>query len=139
METGGFKGRSRAVERDELYASLSARLGIPTRDIVAEYGMTELTSQYYDTHGSRSSIQRVKSSPPWLRALVVDAEGRSLAHGEVGYLRHIDLANRSSVIAVQTEDRGYLTETGFVLLGRDLDAPLRGCSLDAEELISRRR
>jgi hypothetical protein len=138
METGGFKGRSRVVERDDLYDGIAARLGIAREAIVAEYGMTELTSQWYDAPATRGARLRSKAGPPWLRALVVDAEGRELPPGEPGFLRHVDLANRSSVLAVQTEDRGYATPDGFVLLGRDMDAPLRGCSLDAEELVARR-
>ncbi len=139
METGGFKGRSRIVERDELYARLSALLGIPQERIVAEYGMTELASQYYDAPDARAAAPRVKIAPPWLRSLVVDAQGREVAPGETGFLRHIDLANRSSVIAIDTEDRGYAQAGGIVLLGRDADAPPRGCSLDAEELLGRTR
>lgn len=135
METGGFKGRARVVERADLYASLEAALGIAQHDIVAEYGMTELVSQFYDTPASRTSLARVKASVPWLRTLVLDANGREVGPGETGYLRHVDLGNRSSVIAIDTEDRGYATPDGIVLLGRDADAPLRGCSLDAEARI----
>jgi Acyl-protein synthetase, LuxE len=138
METGGFKGRTRAIERDELYERIARSLGIPRECIVAEYGMTELCSQYYDASNSRRLAPRIKTGPPWLRALTVDADGREVAPGETGFLRHVDLANRSSVIAIQTEDRGYLSADGFVLLGRDRDAPLRGCSLDAEELAAGR-
>jgi Acyl-protein synthetase, LuxE len=139
METGGFKGRTRVVERAELYAQASALLGVPTDAIVAEYGMTELSSQYYDAFGSRARIEpRVKVAPPWLRAIVVDGEGRPLPHGVVGAIRHVDLANRGSVIAVETEDLGALVEDGLVLLGRDQGAELRGCSLDAETLLARR-
>jgi len=137
METGGFKGRSRAVSREELYAELEARLGVPAEAIIAEYGMTELTTQYYDAPRRRSACTRIKVAPPWLRTLVVDGEGRELPPGEVGFLRHIDLGNRSSVVAVQTEDRGYASGEGIVLLGREIDAPARGCSLDAEDLLSR--
>jgi len=136
METGGFKGRARVVERAELYASLEAALGIAQHDIVAEYGMTELVSQFYDTPASRTSSQRVKASVPWLRTLVLDTNGDEVAPGEIGFLRHVDLGNRSSVIAIDTEDRGYATPEGIILLGRDIDAPLRGCSLDAEHLAS---
>ena len=136
METGGFKGRARVVERSELYAALEAVLGIAQRDIVAEYGMTELVSQCYETKASRESSTRVKASVPWLRTLVLDANGREVAPGRTGYLRHVDLGNRSSVIAIDTEDRGYSTPEGIVLLGRDIDAPLRGCSLDAEDVKS---
>ena len=139
METGGFKGRSRIVERGELYARLAAHLGIPEGRIIAEYGMTELASQYYDAPFSRGAAPRVKIAPPWLRTLAVDERGCELPPGETGFLRHIDLANRSSVIAIDTEDRGYAQDGGIVLLGRDADAPPRGCSLDAEELLGRSR
>ena len=137
METGGFKGRVKAVAREELYARTERALGVAQREVVAEYGMTELLSQFYDTPQSRASAVRVKAGPPWLRTLVVDAAGNAVPQGTTGYLRHVDLANVSSVLAIDTEDRGYAVEGGFVLLGRDLDAPPRGCSLDAEALYAR--
>lgn len=149
METGGFKGRTRVVERAQLYAAASERLGVPIDAIVAEYGMTELSSQYYDALESRSFIEpRVKVAPPWLRPVIVDGEGRPLPRGVVGAVRHVDLANRGSVIAIETEDLGVLVETqtapgmppaaGLVLLGREQGAELRGCSLDAESLFADR-
>ena len=137
METGGFKGRSRIVEREQLYEAASVRLGIPTSSIVAEYGMTELCSQYYDAHASRSATQRVKIWPPWLRPIVVDPQGTPVPEGIIGAIRHIDCANRSSVIAIETEDLGALTADGLVLIGRERGAALRGCSLDAEDLAAR--
>ena len=132
METGGFKGRTRTVERDELYASLAALFELPQDRIVAEYGMTELTSQYYDaTFGA----VRVKRGPPWLRSRVTAPDGTTLPTGTVGALVHVDLANRSSCVAVQTEDLGIATDGGgIILLGREHGAQLRGCSLDAEQL-----
>jgi hypothetical protein len=153
METGGFKGRTRVVERAVLYAETSARLGVPIEAIVAEYGMTELSSQYYDAFASRGRVEpRVKIPPPWLRPIVVDGEGRPLPRGVVGAIRHVDLANRGSVIAIDTEDLGALVDApadgdavaashaqpGLVLLGREQGAELRGCSLDAESLLARR-
>jgi hypothetical protein len=143
METGGFKGRTRSVERGELYAGLARCFGVGLEAIVAEYGMTELTSQYYDEPEPRGSGERAKSGPPWLRAIVVGADGREVAPGEIGLLRHVDLANRGSVLAVQTEDLALRLPprrrgAGFVLLGRDPRARLRGCSLDAEALLARR-
>lgn len=144
METGGFKGRTRVVERAQLYGAASERLGVPLDAIVAEYGMTELSSQYYDALESRSRIEpRAKIAPPWLRPIVVDGDGRPLPRGVVGAIRHIDLANRGSVIAIETEDLGALvdlgsTAAGLVLLGREQGAELRGCSLDAESLLARR-
>ncbi len=139
METGGFKGRARVVDRAALYRETSARLAVPIGAIVAEYGMTELSSQYYDDPSGRDTIERrVKVAPPWLRPIVVDGDGRPVPHGVVGAIRHIDLANRGSVIAVETEDLGALVPAGLVLLGREQGAELRGCSLDAETLLARR-
>jgi Acyl-protein synthetase, LuxE len=129
METGGFKGRTRIVERAELYGRLTRLFDIPQTRIVAEYGMTELTSQYYDG-GSR-----VQHAPPWLRPRVVDPRGATVATGVVGTLVHVDLCNRSSCVAIQTEDLGAsMEEGGIVLIGREGGAQLRGCSLDAEAL-----
>jgi len=142
METGGFKGRSRIVERADLYADFCERFASTMDIIVAEYGMTELTSQYYDDvlvekHPADVTGARVKLAPPWLRARVVGLDGKTLPNGTVGTLVHVDLANRSSCIAVQTEDLGVQFDEGLVLLGREQDASLRGCSLDAEELLRR--
>jgi hypothetical protein len=137
METGGFKGRTRIVAREDLYARTAAAFGIDESAIVAEYGMTELSSQYYDSHASRNTRTRVKTWPPWLRPIIVDPQGRPVAPGIVGAIRHIDCANRSSVVAIETEDLGALTDAGLVLVGRERGAELRGCSLDAEDLASR--
>ncbi len=48
METGGYKGRSRELPKDQLHALITQRLGIPASHIVCEYGMSELSSQAYD-------------------------------------------------------------------------------------------
>ena len=133
METGGFKGRTRIVKRDDLYAELARVFAIPPERIIAEYGMTELTSQYYD---STFDATRVKRAGPWLRSRVVGPDGKTLPAGVVGALAHIDLANRSSCIAVRTEDLGLAIGDGIVLIGREQGAQLRGCSLDAEQLRS---
>jgi hypothetical protein len=137
METGGFKGRTRIVGRDELYARAATAFGIDEAAIVAEYGMTELCSQYYDSAASRWSDRRLKLPVPWLRPIVVDISGDPLPDGVVGAIRHIDCANRSSAVAVQTEDLGVITAGGLLLLGREEGAALRGCSLDAEDLLRR--
>ncbi len=135
METGGFKGRTRVVERADLYADICERFALPVEAIVAEYSMTELSSQYYDAPSMRSLPTRVKLAPPWLRARVVGPDGATLADGTVGALVHVDLANRSSCLAVATEDLGVAHDGGFILIGREHGAALRGCSLDAEELL----
>ncbi|HEY1655738.1 MAG TPA: hypothetical protein VGF86_11535 [Candidatus Tumulicola sp.] len=145
METGGFKGRTRAIERSDLYARLQNAFEVDAAAIVAEYGMTELTSQYYDDvllRAGGGDVRR-KAAPPWLRARVVGPDGTTLPDGTVGALVHVDLANRASCLAISTEDLGVRfaepSGTGlgtFVLLGRESGASLRGCSLDAETLSS---
>lgn len=132
IRTGGFKGRSRIVEPSELEESICTRFGIAQDAIVSEYGMTELSSQYY-----RAGTSAAYAGPPWLRTRVVGPERTTLARGAIGSLLHIDLSNRSSCIAVQTEDLGMETAEGLVLIGRDREASLRGCSLDAETLAIR--
>ncbi|MDQ2662672.1 MAG: hypothetical protein M3Y18_01405 [Candidatus Eremiobacteraeota bacterium] len=139
METGGFKGRAVAIDRETLYRDASDVFGIPGSAIIAEYGMTELTSQYYDLPSSRSSPVRVKVGPPWLRHRIIGPDGAAVPRGTVGALAHVDLANRSSCIAIATEDLGVAVPGGFVLLGRDANAELRGCSLDAESLLAAAR
>ena len=49
LETGGYKGRSRALPKAELHALITERLGVPPSHIVCEYGMSELSSQAYET------------------------------------------------------------------------------------------
>jgi hypothetical protein len=138
METGGFKGRTRIVEPRQLYAELADTFGIAQDRIVAEYGMTELTSQYYEDVLLRERGDpretRLKKAPPWLRTRAVGPDGKTLPHGVVGALVHVDIANRASCVAILTEDLGATTADGLILLGRERGAALRGCSLDAEEL-----
>lgn len=126
METGGFKGRARSIPRDRLYKRALGCFGIDGARIVSEYGMTELTSQYYDGR-----------APAWLRGRAVAPDGSTLPDGVVGALVHVDLANRSSCVAVQTEDLGARDGDRIELLGRAADAEPRGCSLDAETLRGR--
>ncbi|MBX6363093.1 MAG: long-chain fatty acid--CoA ligase [Gemmatimonadetes bacterium] len=145
MDTGGFKGHRREVPSEALRADYRDLLGIPETHVVNEYGMTELLSQYYDaalhdhTRGHARDARR-KLGPPWLRAVVADPETlEPLPPGEVGILRHVDLANLDSVLAVQTEDLGREVEGGFLLLGRAAGAAPRGCSIAADLLIQAAR
>ncbi len=141
METGGFKGRVREISKSRLYAECEKRLGIDKRFCVSEYGMTELSSQFYDTtlKDRFLKIKRkpFKEGPAWIRTLVIDPRsGREAKKGRAGLLRHFDLANRGSVLAVQTEDMGRAVGEGFELLGRASGAELRGCSLNYEEFLN---
>jgi hypothetical protein len=139
MDTGGFKGRSREVTRAELYEAIEDGLGIAPEWCVNEYGMTELSSQFYDgAAGSAAPVaERVHVGPAWVRTLAADPETlRPLPHGEVGILRHCDLANLNSVMSIQTADLGFTTPAGFRVLGRATGAEARGCSIAMDDLLS---
>jgi hypothetical protein len=137
METGGFKGRSRVLERGALHRAISAALGVPEARIVNQYGMCELASQFYEPSLRCGRVVSAKAIPPWVRTRVVDpASFADVAAGEAGMLVHYDLANTGSVLAVQTSDAGRLVADGLEVLGRLPGAEARGCSLAAEALLA---
>jgi len=134
FETGGYKGRSRMVPPTELARRLDERLALPAGSIVREYGMTELTSQFY-TAAIRGGDPDLFRPPHWARVRVLDPETLQEAPpGTTGLICIFDLANLSSAIHLLTEDLGVAEEGGFRLLGRAAGAELRGCSLTVEEL-----
>jgi hypothetical protein len=138
MDTGGDKGASRRLSRNGLLHACWSTFAIPGYFCVNEYGMSELSSQYYDNviaerHAGRHR-PRAKVAPPWLRTLVVDpATLRPVAPGGRGLLCHFDLANAGTAVAVLTEDVGTAGEDGLQLLGRAAGAEMRGCSLAIDE------
>jgi hypothetical protein len=141
MDTGGFKGRSRVVPEEELRATYIDRLGIPGASCINEYGMTELTSQFYDSTlcdhwvGAGDRARR-KRGPAWVRTRVVDPDTlEPLPDGHTGLLQHFDVANAGSVLAIQTEDLGVIVQDGFRVLRRASGAPPRGCSIAMDELL----
>jgi len=140
MDTGGFKGQSREITRQELYVMARDFLGIPRDACVNMYGLTEHSTQFIDStihdrvHGITGP--RHKIVPPWARTVVVDSETlEPLPEGEAGLLIHYDLGNRNSVFAVLSEDMGYALGGGFELLGRAKGAEARGCSIAIDELL----
>jgi len=137
METGGYKGRSRTMPKEELHSLITRRLGVPLSHIVCEYGMSELSSQAYDRIAGHdvsrfnvSTLQRTFRFPPWARARIVSPETETLVKdGEAGLIQVFDLANVRSVMAIQTEDLAVRRGDGFELVGRAHLAEPRGCSL----------
>jgi hypothetical protein len=128
LETGGYKGRSRALPKAAIHQLISRRLGIDLARIVSEYGMSELSSQAYDRVAGASG--GAFHFPPWARAEVISAEtGRAAKEGETGLLQVHDLANVRSVQAVLTGDLATKRGEGFDLLGRAEAGAPRGCSL----------
>lgn len=134
FETGGTKGRTRAIARAELLERAARWLGVFADSVVAEYGMTELTSHAY-TAVLTGGDPALFVPPPWLRVRALDpATLDELPPGATGLLAFFDLANVGSALHVLAEDLGSVEPGGFRLAGRAPDADLRGCSLTAEEL-----
>jgi hypothetical protein len=138
LDTGGFKGQSRELAADEFYDGISAALGITRSACINMYGMTELSTQFYDD--GNETCPSLKSGPHWIRSRVVDPiTGRDLPEGTTGVLVHHDLAHFNSVSAILTEDAGIIEPGGFRLLGRVDGADSKGCSVAVEEFLKAAR
>lgn len=132
VDTGGAKG-GRTMSRAGILKAAWRFLHIPAYLCVAEYGMTELLSQWYDdalrSRWAGDFRPRAKVGPAWVRTLVVDPVTlEPVKRGERGILRHVDLAACEGVSAVQTLDIGVEAGAGFEVLGRATGADARGCS-----------
>jgi hypothetical protein len=148
MQTGGFKGRSREVEAGELRLQIAAAFEVPASHVVAEYGMTELSSQLYEGTLAASlgalgapSEPGIYCPPPWVRVTAVDPltllPAPRVEGVTTGLARIVDLANVDSAVAVQTSDVVAISEAGIRLLGRAPGATPRGCSLAIDAMLSR--
>jgi hypothetical protein len=134
LDTGGFKGQSRELELDEFYDALSRTFGVPRSRCINMYGMTELSTQFYDN--GNAVCPSVKSGPHWIRTRVVNPlTGASVPKGEQGVLAHTDLAHFNIVTTILTEDAGIETDDGFLLLGRAAGAEAQGCSMAVDEFL----
>jgi hypothetical protein len=134
LDTGGFKGQSRELELNEFYDALSETFGLPRNRCINMYGMTELSTQFYDK--GNDVCPSVKTGPHWIKTRVVNPlTGVAVAKGETGILAHTDLANFNSVMTLLTEDSGIETDDGFLLLGRAAGAQAQGCSMAVDEFL----
>ncbi|HKQ79904.1 MAG TPA: hypothetical protein VJ810_39795 [Blastocatellia bacterium] len=151
MDAGGYKGRSRELERTDFVKWACELLGLPRERVVNLLGMTELASQIYDGSLANSirrtagdAAETMKEPPPWMRTKVIDPttiESGDL--GEIreaerpGLLRHLDLANVERPMVIQSDDIGIWRKTaevsGFEILRRARGSEPRGCSLSVEE------
>jgi Acyl-protein synthetase, LuxE len=149
MDAGGYKGRSREIGRDTFVRWAAQLCGVPPGHVVNLLGMTELASQIYDQlppGAAARTAWRRKVPPPWVRTAVVDPRRigpdgpEPVEDGELGLLRHLDLANVERPIMIQSEDVGRVVPAdgawrrGFEIVGRAKGAEPRGCSLSVEDL-----
>jgi len=136
IETGGTKGKSRELSRTELYRDLSTAFGIPEASIISEYGMCELACQAYDFLPQGQVLplaERRFRFPVWVKLAVITAPGCSATVGR-GALMVDDPFRLDAPWPVRTEDLAELDGQTFRLIGRAPTQPLKGCSLQAEEL-----
>lgn len=128
MDTGGMKGRNVQITRPAFVRRVEEMLGIAPDQCINEYGMCEMSSQFYG-RGAKSHLE----GPAWTRTLIINPDtGEEVPTGQPGLLRHFDLANVDSVMAIQTDDQGQAESSGFEFLGRSATASLKGCSLEME-------
>lgn len=134
LDTGGYKRQARELPLDEFYDSLAAAFGVPRGRCINMYGMTELSSQFYDA--GNATVPSVKSGPHWIRTRVLDPlTGQDVPAGQRGVLAHCDLANFNSATTILTEDVGVAVAGGFLLLGRAEGADAKGCSIAVQEFL----
>ncbi len=138
LDTGGFKSQSRDMPMNEFYEQLASTFGISRADCINMYGMTELSTQFYDA--GNAVVPSVKRGPHWIASRLVDpVTGQDVPAGERGILAHTDLGNVNSVCTILTQDVGVATDGGFLLLGRAEGAQAKGCSLAVEEFLGAAR
>lgn len=121
---GGYRGKFGECTREMYYRQCLEILGVPEEYCVNVLGMAECTTNFVDStlRDSLNGIKRRrhKTNHKWAKVVAFDIEtcSRPLPEGEVGLLRHYDLANLPTVLVVQTENLGYQTGDGFEVLGR---------------------
>ena len=124
IETGGMKGKMEEKTRNELHTILREKFHIDR--VYSEYGMTELLSQAYCSHGEEFEL------PPWMQILIreVNDPKTFMEEQRTGGINVIDLANIYSCCFISTQDLGKKTSPNtFEVLGRFDNADIRGCNL----------
>ena len=134
LDTGGFKGQSREITPDEFYTQLSNTFGVSRKNCINMYGMTELSTQFYDN--GNEVCPSVKTGPHWIKSRVINPLTKlDVARGETGVLVHCDLAHFNIVSTILTEDAGIEFDNGFLLLGRAAGKEAKGCSMAVDEFL----
>lgn len=122
---GGYRGRFGELSQEDYFGLAAEVLGIPPSHCVNVLGMAESATNFFDDTLRRNlrgepAGQRLRRCPPWARTEAVGVETlQPLPDGEIGLLRHYDLVNLPTVLAVQTDNLGYTTADGsFQIVGR---------------------
>lgn len=130
LDAGGFKGRSRELDRNGFLKMMQSFFGLPEAKCFNLYGLTETASQFY------SCAREPKKPPHWTKVRICDPLTlQDVAVGEQGVPVLYDLANVARPAVILTDDIGVsFGEEGFDVSGRASGSAPRGCSLSLEEV-----
>lgn len=136
LDSGGFKGRSHEIHPITLRRSIEQIFGIPKENQINLLGMTELSSQLYDSGKVIYGQDYLEACPikvndPWTDTIVIDPCSGEKSKG-IGMLRHIDMAIYDRPCAILTADIGISVDEGFCFVRRACGYKNRGCSLTQE-------
>lgn len=137
VDTGGFKGITREVSRYELKKLCLSHFSVPPEACVNEYGMSELSSQFWTPYyRDMSDIpglveEDVWVAPPWVRTRTVSPW--TFESDTQGVLQIVDLASVWSCCSILTEDLAELPSWNTLIpRGRVEGADQKGCSINSE-------
>lgn len=153
LETGGYKGRSREIPKNELRDLLAQKLGIDRRRIYGEYGMCELSSQAYELSALNAPVELIPEEglfifPPWMRCIIYSPDSmRPVLPDNDGQIALFDICNIDSAAYILTGDLGRLVSLpdalrmqtpghpkfALKLYGRAPSAVPKGCSMAWDE------
>ena len=123
------------MSRNGLLHAVWSAFAIPGYFVVNEYGMAELSSQYYDSSLADRVAGRTRraASRPALgpNARILDPDPRPAAAGRGRPALPYDLANAGSAHGDPVRGSRRAVADGFELRGRAPGAEARGCSLSA--------
>lgn len=122
---GGYRGKFGELTQQDYLALAYQVLGIPASYCVNVLGMAESATNFFDDTlrgavAGAAQAPRMRPCPPWTRTVAVSLDDLSpLPPGQVGLLRHYDVVNLPTVLAVQTDNLGYTDAAGnFQIVGR---------------------
>jgi|GEM_PF-61038 len=135
METGGFKTQEKTISRQNFYKELSEFFDLKRENIINQYGMSEIGTQFYDFYQNNSCKEKL--IPHWCKVRILDPRNlrQELPNYKIGIIAIYDLTNLDSCAFILTEDLGFKTHQDTLqITGRLPRANLKGCSLNNQDL-----
>ena len=137
FETGGTKGKSRAISRENLYKLIRDLFNIPISHIGSQYGMCELSCQawsFFDKRYKKNPYDAPYKFEPHVNLSITRHTKHRREHG-TGSLIISDPSRVDLPYPLRTQDMVNLRSDGtFKILKRVQNSALKGCSLLVEEI-----